>query len=130
MRSLDEAVPGEMNSEGRDSDDDRDNRGPEACLSPSPVPKRRKNIGVEALFNGSSSPCPPMTDLGSSLNVRLLKVFADGGEVAGRGGKATVRPVSESPHSDPRLPNRDKVVAGGYYRYVRHTNTVVLFVLV
>ena len=99
-------------------------------LIPLPSPEEKEEHWSGSALQRIFLPLPPMTDLGSSLNVRLLKVFTDGGEVAGRGGKARVRPVSESPHSDPRLPNRDKIVAGGYYRYVRHTNTVVLFVLV
>ena len=37
-----EALPGELDLEGWDSDDDRDNRGPETCLSPFPVPERKK----------------------------------------------------------------------------------------
>ena len=113
LRPLDEALPGELDLEGWDSDDDRDNRGPERHLSPSPVPERKKKKGLEAFSNGSSSPCPPMTNLGSPLNVRPTEVFADGGEMAGRGGNARVRQVSESPHPDPPPPNRDKIAAGG-----------------
>jgi hypothetical protein len=50
LRPLDEALPGELDLEGWDSDDDRDNRDPETCLSPSLTPERKKSKG-QATFS-------------------------------------------------------------------------------
>jgi len=113
LRPLDEALPGELDLEGWDSDDDRDNRGPETCLSPSAVPERKKRKGMETFSKGSSPLCPPMINLGSPLEGRLTGILAAGGEMAGRGGQARGHQVSESPHPDPPSPNREKVTAGG-----------------
>jgi ribonuclease HI len=65
LRPLDEALPGELDLEGWDSDDDRDNRGPDTCLSPSPVPERKKRKGQGKVFVGHAPFRPPATKAGS-----------------------------------------------------------------
>jgi hypothetical protein len=100
-------------SAGWDSDDDRDNRGPETCLSPSLTPERKKRKGQATFSKGSSPLCPPMINMGSPLEGRLTGILATGREMARRGGQARRHLVSESPHPDPPSPNREKVTAGG-----------------
>ena len=65
LRPLDEALPGELDLEGWDSDDDRDNRGLDTCLSPSPVPERKKRKGQGKVFVGHAPFSPPATKAGS-----------------------------------------------------------------
>jgi hypothetical protein len=55
LRPLDEALPGELDLEGWDSDDDRDNRGPETCLS-LPGSGEKEEKGTD---NGLHRICPP-----------------------------------------------------------------------
>jgi hypothetical protein len=113
LRPLDEALPGELDLEGWDSDDDRDNRGPETCLSPSPVPERKKGKEQITVSIGSAPLRPPMITAGSPFEGRLTGILADGGAMARSGGQAREHQVSESPH--PNLPstNKEKVTAGG-----------------
>jgi len=113
LRPLDEALPGELDLEGWESDDDRDNRGPETCLSPSLVPERKKRKGQITVSIGSTPLRPPMFKAGSPFEGRLTGILADGGAMARSGGQAKEHLVSESPHSNPPSTNKEKVTAGG-----------------
>ena len=76
MRPLDDALPEELDLEGWDSDDDRDNRGPETCLSPSPVQQvRKKRKGSGALPTRSSPPYSPLVNLGPPPSIKLCSLM-------------------------------------------------------
>jgi hypothetical protein len=107
MRPLDDALPGELDLEGWDSDDDRDNRGPETCLSPSPVQQvRKKRKGSGALPTRSSPPYSPLVDLGPPPSIWPTGVLTGRGGGAGRGGKSRSHQACESPPPPPRLHQR------------------------
>jgi hypothetical protein len=89
MRPLDEALPGELDLKGWDSDDNRDNRGPETCLSPSPVQQvRKKSKGSGAFPTRSSPPYSPLVNLGPPPNIWPTGALTGGGGGAGRSGKS------------------------------------------
>jgi hypothetical protein len=111
LRPLDEAIPGEFDLEGWDSDDDRDNRGPETCLSPPLTPERKKRKGQATFSKGSSPLCPPMIHLFSPLERQLTGIPAVGREMARSGRQARKHLVSESSHLDPPPPNGEMVTA-------------------
>ncbi len=113
LRPLDETLPGELDLEGWDSDDDRDNRVPETCLSPSPVPERKKRKGQITVSIGSAPLRPPMIKAGSPFEGQLTGILADGGAMARSGGQAREHQVSESPHPNPPSTNKEKVTDGG-----------------
>ena len=114
LRPLDEALPGELDLEGWDSDDDRDNRGPETCLSPSPVPERKKRKGQGMVSIGYAPPSPPATKAGSSPSEgRPTGMPADdGGAMARSGGQVREHQVSYLPHPHPSSLTQEKVTAG------------------
>jgi hypothetical protein len=105
---LDEALPEEFDLEGWDSNDDRDNRGPETCLSPSPVMMvRRKRKGVGNLLTRPSLSCSHTSDLGL-LTRRTLGAPKDGGGELGCGGNSREQRASVSPPPVPLSPGRGR----------------------
>jgi hypothetical protein len=73
LRALDEALPGELDSEGWGSDDDWDYRGPATCVSPpsrgAQAPRRRREgwvvnsgkVVTRKLLSGTSAVTPGTT---------------------------------------------------------------------
>ncbi len=111
-RPLDEALPGELDLEGWDSDDDRDNRGPETCLSPSPVPERKKREGQGMVSIGYAPPSPPATKAGSPSEELPTGLPADGGTRARSGGQVREHQVCESSRPHTSSTTQEKVTAG------------------
>ena len=109
LRPLDEALPGELDLEGWDSDDDRDNRGPQTCLSPSPVPERKKRKGQGMVSIGYAPPSPPASKAGSPSEELPTGLPADGGTRARSGGQVREHQVCESSHPHTSSTTQEKV---------------------